>query len=84
MRVDAQKVRDLMDRWTKAARMMSSLGIPLVQGLRLLVNGPSDQLAQLPEPDEDCVMGTGAGISGRPWISWRGRFPSPCRSLRPG
>ena len=33
-----------------------SLGIPLVQGLRLLVNGPSDQLAQLPEPDEDCVM----------------------------
>lgn len=62
VRVDAQKVRDLMERWNKAARMMSSLGIPLVQGLRLLVNGPSDQLAQLPEPDEDCVMEPGAGL----------------------
>lgn len=62
VRVDAQKVRDLMERWNKAARMMSSLGIPLVQGLRLLVNGPSDQLAQLPEPDEDCVLEPGAGL----------------------
>ena len=62
VRVDAQKVRDLMDRWTKAARMMSSLGIPLVQGLRLLVNGPSDQLAQLPEPDEDCVVEPGRDL----------------------
>lgn len=62
VRVDAQKVRDLMDRWNKAARMMSSLGIPLVQGLRLLVNGPSGQLAQLPEPDEDCVMEPGKGL----------------------
>lgn len=62
VRVDAQKVRDLMDRWTKAARMMSSLGIPLVQGLRLQVNGPSDQLAQLPEPDEDCVMEPGRDL----------------------
>lgn len=62
VRVDAQKVRDLMDRWTKAARMMSSLGIPLVQGLRLLVNGPSGELAQLPEPDEDCVMKPGEGL----------------------
>ena len=62
VRVDTQKVRDLMDRWNKAARMMSSLGIPLVQGLRLLVNGPSGQLVQLPEPDEDCVMEPGKGL----------------------
>lgn len=62
VRVDAQKVRDLMERWNKAARMMSSLGIPLVQGLRLLVNGPSGQLAQLPEPDEDCVMEPGRNL----------------------
>jgi len=59
VRVDAQKVRELLDRWTKAARMMSSLGIPLIQGLRLLVNGPSGKLAQIPEPDEDCVMEPG-------------------------
>lgn len=62
VRVDAQKVQDLMERWNKAARMMSSLGIPLVQGLRLLVNGPSDRLAELPEPDEDCRMEPGQGL----------------------
>lgn len=60
--VDARKVRDLMDRWTQAARMMSSLGIPLVQGLRMLVNGPSGQLVQIPEPDEDCVMEPGQNL----------------------
>lgn len=59
VRVDAQKVKDLMERWSRAARMMSSLGIPLVQGLRLLVSGPSDRLAELPEPDEDCRMAPG-------------------------
>lgn len=62
VRVDARKVRDLMDRWTQAARMMSSLGIPLVQGLRMLVNGPSGQLVQIPEPDEDCVMEPGQNL----------------------
>lgn len=62
VRVDAQKVKDLMERWNKAARMMSSLGIPLVQGLRLLVNGPADRLAELPEPDEDCLMEPGSGL----------------------
>lgn len=62
IRVDAAKIKDLMERWNKAARMMSSLGIPLVQGLRLLVNGPSDRLAKLPEPDEDCLMEPGAGL----------------------
>lgn len=62
VRVDARKVRDLMDRWTQAARMMSTLGIPLVQGLRMLVNGPSGQLVQIPEPDEDCVMEPGQNL----------------------
>lgn len=42
--------------------MMSSLGIPLVQGLRMLVNGPSGQLVQIPEPDEDCVMEPGQNL----------------------
>ena len=42
--------------------MMSSLGIPLVQGLRLLVNGPADRLAELPEPDEDCLMEPGGNL----------------------
>ena len=56
--------------------MMSSLGIPLVQGLRMLVNGPSGQLVQIPEPDEDCVM--------EPWTSWRGKSQSPYRSFLPG
>lgn len=62
VRVDALKVRELMDRWSRASRMMSSLGIPLVQGLRLLVNGPPDRLAELPEPDEDCRMEPGRGL----------------------
>lgn len=62
VRVDAQKVKDLMERWSRAARMMSSLGIPLVQGLRLLVNGPADRLAELPEPDEDCLMEPGGNL----------------------
>lgn len=62
VRVDAQKVKDLMERWNRAAHMMSSLGIPLVQGLRLLVNGPADRLAELPEPDEDCLMEPGGNL----------------------
>ncbi len=62
VRVDAAKIRELMTKWTRAARMMESLGIPLVQGLRLLVNGPADNLACLPEPDEDCILEPGKNL----------------------
>lgn len=62
VRVDAQKVQDLMHRWNKAAQMMNALGIPLVQGLRLLVNGPAARLPGLPEPDADCRITPGRGV----------------------
>lgn len=57
--VDSQKIRVLLDRWQQATGMMNKLGIPLIQGLRLLVNGPGDKLPALPPPDPDCqfVMG---------------------------
>ncbi len=51
--IDQEKIRFLLDRWQQAARMMNRLGISLVQGLRLLIHGPSDKLPYLPDPDPD-------------------------------
>ncbi|MEG1071280.1 MAG: DEAD/DEAH box helicase [Akkermansia sp.] len=65
--VDAQKIRQLLDRWGQATRMLNSIGIPLIQGLRLLVNGPNAKLPslpassglELPEDDPDCLLTPG-------------------------
>lgn len=54
--VDAAKIRQLLDRWQQATRMMNRLGIPLVQGLRLLVHGRHERLPELPPRDPDCEL----------------------------
>ncbi len=62
VQVDAEKIRHLMLRWNSAARLMSTLGIPLAQGLRILMGGGHDAVPNLPPPDEDCVLEPGGNL----------------------
>lgn len=59
---DPEKIRLLLDRWSQATRLMNNLGIPLIRGLRLLINGPNDTLPPLPPPDDDCALQPGHGL----------------------
>lgn len=61
--VDAGKIRQLLERWRQAVGMMNRLGIPLIQGLRLLVGGSSARLQGLPPDDPDCRMEMGERLS---------------------
>ncbi len=59
---DPEKIRLLLNSWSQATRMMNNLGIPLICGLRLLVNGPNDTLPSLPPDDKDCTLQPGHGL----------------------
>ncbi len=56
---DPVKIRQLLDQWQKASSLMNRLGIPLVQGLRLLVNGPGASLPDIPAPEPECEFSMG-------------------------
>lgn len=59
--IDAEpsKIRQLLDQWQKASHMMNRFGIPLVQGLRLLITGKNAALPPLPPIDENCQFAMG-------------------------
>ncbi len=82
VQVDAEKIRALMLRWNSAARMMTTLGIPLVQGLRILMGGGHDAVPNLPEPDEDCVLEPGHHLK-EALAVLTGQKPVPTPPLNP-
>ncbi len=82
IQLDAEKIRTLMERWQTAVRLLSSTGIPLVRGLQLLVNGPSDYMPELPEPDEDCSIEPGANLK-EMLATLTGEKPVPAPPISP-
>lgn len=56
IQIDSEKIRQLMSRWQYAIGMMNRMGIPLVQGLRILVGGKVEKSLNLPESDDDCQL----------------------------
>lgn len=59
VRVDREKVKQILEQWRNASRMASVSGVPLVTGLRLLLGGRSKAFPWLPEPDEDVRLEPG-------------------------
>lgn len=51
--VDKEKIVKLLEQWKNATRMLRQNGIPLIQGLRLLVGGRSMALPSIPPADPD-------------------------------
>lgn len=61
--VDAEKIRQLLDNWGRATNMLNKLGIPLVQGLRILLGGKSPDLPNIPADDSDCLIAPGEHLA---------------------
>ena len=59
VRVDREKVAQILEQWRNASRMASVSGVPLLTGLRLLLGGRSKALPWLPEPDEEVRLEAG-------------------------
>ncbi len=59
VRVDGEKVAQILEQWRNASRMASVSGVPLLTGLRLLLGGRSKALPWLPEPDGEVRLEAG-------------------------
>lgn len=59
VRVDREKVSQILEQWRNASRMASVSGVPLLTGLRLLLGGRSKALPWLPEPDDEVRLEPG-------------------------
>lgn len=61
VRVDAEKLRHLLESWRQAARM-SAAGIPLLAGLRWLLGKHPQRLPNLPPPEDSVAAVPGKGL----------------------
>lgn len=67
IQIDSEKIHQLMSRWQYAIGMMNRIGIPLIQGLRILVGGKVEKSLSLPEPDDDCQLLPGKSLEHFLW-----------------